>query len=296
MILIRSLLFIPAIQQRFIERGPNSGADALCLDMEDSVPSAEKQRARDMLQEAIPTISRTGYLLFVRVNGLNTGLMEEDLLSVVQPGLDGISLPKAVSGDYVKRVDAYLTILEKQRGMSVGQVKLIPWIESAIAVSKALEICTSSPRLIGASFGAEDFAIDMGIERTPEGKETDWAKSAVAVACRAAGVQPVDTPTMDFRDSSRLESDSIRSKSMGYRGKYCIHPDQVSLVNRLFAPSDAEIANAKKIIEVYEKAERGGIGAVGMDGQVVDWPVYVRAKNLLEWAEASKGGQNDTRE
>jgi len=295
-ILIRSLLFIPAIQQRFIDRGPNAGADALCLDMEDSVPSGEKQRAREMLKETIPNIPRTGYLLFVRVNALDTGLLEEDLLAVVWPGLDGISLPKAVSGDYVKQVDSYLTILERQRGMQTGQVKLIPWIESAIGVSRALEICTASPRMIGVSFGAEDFTIDMGIQRTPEGKEVEWAKSAIAVACRAARIHPIDTPTMDFRDVSRLELDSTYSKSLGYRGKYCIHPDQVPVVNRLFAPSDDDIAMARRIIEVYEEAESRGVGAVGMDGQVVDWPIYVRAKNLLEWAEAATGALNNTRE
>lgn len=296
MILIRSLLFIPAIQQRFIERGPNAGADALCLDMEDSVPADEKQRARDALKETVPNIPRTGYLLFVRVNGLDTGLLEEDLTSVVWPGLDGISLPKAVSADYVKRVDSYLTLLEKQRGMQAGQVKLIPWIESAIGVYKALEICTSSPRLLGVSFGAEDFTIDMGVQRTAGGAEVAWAKSAVAVACRAAGLQPIDTPTMDFRDMLRLESDSLHSKSLGYRGKYCIHPDQVPVVNRLFAPSDDDITAAKRIIEVYEEAEGRGVGAVGMDGQVVDWPIYVRARQLLEWAEATTSNQNNTRE
>lgn len=232
---------------------------------------------------------RTGYLLFVRVNGLDTGLLEEDLMAVVGPGLDGISLPKATSGEYVKKVDAYLTLLEKQKGLPAGQVKLIPWIESAVGVSRALEICASSPRLMGASFGAEDFAVDMGVQRTPDGKEVQWAKAAVAVACKAAGIQPIDTPTMDFRDIARLEADSVDSRNLGYRGKYCIHPDQVAVVNKLFAPSEEEIAIARRVIEVYEEAERRGVGAVGMDGQVVDWPVYVRAKQLLEWAETAKG-------
>ena len=283
--LIRSLLFVPGIRQRFIEKAPTVPADLVCIDLEDSVAPAEKPKARTVVREAIPTMPRTGYRLFVRVNALETGLLEEDLDAVVSEHLDGISLPKVHNADIVRRVDAYLGFLEKTRGLPMGQVKIIPWIETAQGLMQVGNILRASSRLVGASFGAEDFATDMEIQRTSGSKEIAWARYMVATACRAADVLAVDTPEPDFRDLAHLREDALFARSVGFRGKYCIHPDQVPVVNEIFGPAEAELSWAREAVRAYEEGEREGLGAISLDGVMIDRPIYSRALRLLEWAE-----------
>lgn len=286
--IMRSLLFVPGIVPRFFERAPQAGADIVCLDLEDSVPPAEKPRARQLVAEAMDTIPRTDYQLFVRVNGLRTGLLEDDLIAVVKPGLEGISLPKTDSAATVKRVDHYLTILEKERGMEVGTVKIIPWIETAIGIVNSYEICSASPRLVGASFGGEDFATDMRFQRSKGSREIQWPRAQMAIACRAAGIVPIDTPEPDYTDLEHLEADSLFARSLGYRGKYCIHPSQVAVVNRIFEPSEEEVAHAQTVVELFEREGIAkGRAAIPFEGIMIDTPIYWRAKRLIEWAQAS---------
>ena len=293
---LRSLLFVPAHRSRFVERAPTAGADVVCLDLEDSVPWDEKPNARQLAKEAIPGMPRTGYLLFVRVNGLHTGLLEQELDAIVGPELDGISLPKTDSAHTVRQVDAYLTEREKARGLPVGQVKIIPWIETALGLVNAYEICAASPRLIGASFGAEDFTADMGIKRTKASREIEYPRAAMAVACRAANVLAIDTPEPDYADLEHLERDARFALSLGYRGKYCIHPSQVEVVNRVFSPAPEEVEAARQVVEVFEKEGIAkGLAAIAVDGRMIDTPVYLRARRLLSWAQAQArragGGQ-----
>lgn len=276
-------MFVPGNNPRFIENAPRTGADVICLDLEDSVAPKDKGAARAMVRDALPSVGQVGsYMVFVRVNGLDTGLLEEDLLAIAGPYLHGVSLPKAHSPEIVRQVDHYLTLLEVSRGLPRGTVRIAPWIESAEAVLQAREICRASPRLIAASFGMEDFANDMGIPRTPEGKEVQWARYTVATACAAAGIAALDAPEPNYRDLEQLERDARFLRSIGFRGKFCIHPTQVPVVNRVFQPTPEEIAQAKRIIAAYEEAERQGRGAVGLEGMVVDRPIYLRARALLE--------------
>lgn len=285
MLLLRSLLFVPGIVPRMIEKAPTTGADLLCLDLEDSVPPKDKVVARGIVADSIPSLAKGNSLLFVRVNSLETGLLEDDLSALVSDALDGISLPKADSPDVVRQVDSYLTILEKQRGLPVGKTRILPWIESAKAVLNAVDICKSSPRLLGASFGAEDFSNDMQMERTRDSREVEWARYFVATACRAAQILPIDTPELNFGDLDHLEKMAQFAKGIGYRGKYCIHPTQIDIVNRVFSPSLGDVARARLVVSAYESGEKQGRGAVALDGMVVDWPIYTRAKALLEEAE-----------
>lgn len=256
----------------------------MCVDLEDSVAPGDKAAAREGLRDILPAMPRTGYKLLVRVNGLDTGLLEEDLAAAIGPHLDGISLPKANSPQVVQQVDAYLTFLEKTRGLPLGQVRILPWIESAQAVVGAAEILRASERVTAAQFGAEDFTADMGIQRTRGSKEFAWARAATAVACRAAGVWALDTPQPDFKDMDHLREDAAFARSIGYDGKYCIHPDQVPVVNEVFGPTPEELAWAKRVIDAYREGEARGIGAVSLDGEMIDRPVVVRAERLLEWA------------
>lgn len=286
--LLRSLMFVPGGNPRFLEKAPTIPADLICIDLEDSIAPGEKAKAREVVREQLPSLARPNYSLFVRVNGIQTGLIELDLAAVVGPELDGISLPKTDSPEIVRQVDAYLTQLERERGLPVGQVKIIPWIETALGVVNAYAICKASSRLIGASFGGEDYATDMEIKRTPDSKEIEYPRNVVAVACKAARVQPIDTPEPDFRDLDHLERDSLFALSLGYRGKYCIHPTQVDVVNRVFAPTEAEIGQAQAVAQAYEDGEKRGLGAVALDGVMIDRPIYIRARRVLEWAESSR--------
>ncbi len=292
--LLRSLMFVPGNNRRFIDNASSTGADAVCLDLEDSVAPGDKAAGRQTVKESLPSVARGGdYQVFVRVNGLDTGLLEGDLLAVVGPDIDGISLPKANTPDVVRTVDSYLTLLEVSQGLPKGNIRLAPWVESAEAVLNAAGICRASDRVVAASFGSEDFTIDMKIQRTRSSKEVEWARYAFATACAAAGVAAFDAPEMDYKNTEALEQDATFVRSIGFTGKFCIHPTQVSVVNRIFRPNEIEVEEARRVVNVYEQAERDGRGAVGMDGMVVDRPVYVRALALLERAAAVEQSTGD---
>lgn len=286
--ILRSILFVPAIVERFVTRAPDAGADVVCLDLEDSVPPAEKSRARTMAAEAIDTMPRSGCSMFVRVNGLDTGLLEDDLPAVVRPGLDGIVLAKTHSAEMVRHADHYLTLLERQRGMDAGAVSIIPLVESAEGILNCREIAAGSPRLAGLSLGAEDLAADMGLQRSEGAREIEWPRAQLATAAAAAGLVSIDTPEPDYKDLERLERDASFARSLGFRGKYCIHPTQVEVVNRIFSPTAEEIAEAREIVRLLEKVGiTEGRAAIAVDGKMIDTPMYWQAKRLLQWAEAA---------
>ena len=283
--LLRSLLFVPAIRERFREKAAESGADLLCLDLEDSVPPAEKAKGREMAREAVTNMPRTGYLMCVRVNSVQSGLFEDDLDAVVSSGLDAVSVPKSNSSEIIQKVDTYLTQLEKDRDLPVGQIKIIPWIETALGLVNAYQTCSASPRLIGASVGGEDLTADLGIARTKIGKEIEYGRYVVATSAVAAGILPFDTVYIDFKDSEGLREDTLFAKSIGYKGKFCIHPSQVDMINELFQPSDEEVEYSRRVVAAYEDGASRGLGAVNLDGVMVDKPVYERALVVLRQME-----------
>jgi citrate lyase subunit beta/citryl-CoA lyase len=286
--LMRSVLTVPVIVPRFVEKAPGSGADVVCLDLEDSIPPDEKSNARELAAAAIEAMPRGAFALFVRVNGVATGLLAEDLRAVVGPGLDGIILSKADTAEMVAYTAEQLSLLEKERGLTEGTIAIAPLIETAAGVMQSYDVCRASPRVSAAVFGAEDYATDMGIERTPEGREIEWARTQVAVACHAAGVTPIDTPDPDYTDVAHLEREMAFARSLGYRGKLVIHPTQVAIANRVFRPTAREIAEAQAVVEAFERDGLAkGRAAIPIGGKMVDTPIYSRAKRLLEWAQAA---------
>ena len=286
--ILRSILFVPTIVERFVTRAPETGADVVCLDVEDSVPPAEKAKARAAAAEAIDGMPRSGYATFVRVNGLHTSLLEDDLLAVVRPGLDGIVLSKAHTAETVRRADHYLTILERQQGMETGTVSIIPLVESAEGILNSREISAASPRLVGLSLGAEDLAVDTGLQRSEGAREIEWPRAQLATAAAAADLAAIDTPEPDYTDMEHLERDSSYARSLGFRGKYCIHPGQVEVVNRVFSPTEQEIGEARDVVRLMDKEGIAkGIAAIPVNGKMIDTPIYWQAKRLLRWAEAA---------
>ncbi|MCS6800944.1 MAG: CoA ester lyase [Chloroflexota bacterium] len=276
-----SILFTPGIRPPMFEKAKSAPADVVCLDLEDSVASNDKLKARTLVAGAIAEMAAAVKTLIIRVNGLETGLLEEDLAAVVQPGVAGISLPKANSPAVVQQVDHYLTLLERLRGLPPRSIAILPWIETAAAVLHCEAIVSASPRVLAASFGAEDFTSDLGIPRTRDNPQLAAARARVALACKAAGVIPLDTPDPEYRDLDWLAADTRVSRDLGFEGRYCIHPAQLAIVNAGYAPTEDEIAQAQRIIEAYEEAERRGLGAIGLDGMMIDAPIVARARRLL---------------
>jgi citrate lyase subunit beta / citryl-CoA lyase len=286
--LIRSMLSVPGLNPRFIAKAATVPADAILLDLEDSIASACKADARSAVAAALPHFPKHGRLLFVRPNELASELLEADLDACVGPWLDGIHLPKTHDADVVQRVDHYLTFLERSRGMPVGSIRMIAWIESTQGIANVEAICRASSRLIGASMGAEDYVTSLGVMRTRSGVEIEFARARMANAAVAAGLVPIDCPQPDYRDLEHFERDIRHARGLGYRGKYCIHPAQVEIANRVFSPEADEVRWAERVVAAYRDAERAGQGAVGLDGSMIDRPIYVRAVEMLQLHQACR--------
>jgi citrate lyase subunit beta / citryl-CoA lyase len=281
--MLRSLLSVPVLEQRFVDKAAAVPADAVVFDLDDSIAPAEKAAARRRLGEVLPVFDGRGRQVMVRPNGLDTGLLEADLDVAVSASanLDAVFVPKVHGPDVVRAVDAYLTFLERTRGLDDGRIALVVWIESTAGVGRAEDICAASPRLVAAAFGAEDYVTDLGVQRRRDSGEVAYARARVANAARSTGLVAIDCPEPDYRDADGFVTDSRRARLVGYRGKFCIHPDQVTLANEVFGVDPDELAWARRVAAAFEDGEARGLGAVGLDGAMVDRPVYLRAQALL---------------
>ena len=284
MTVLRSLLFVPGNRPNMLEKALSLIPDAYVPDMEDSVPIEEKVNARDVTASFLSRMAEAGPFVIPRVNSLDTGLLEDDLAAVVGPHIFGISVGKIQSVGDIEQVSGMMEDLETQIGLDPGQMKLIPWIETAKAIVNAFEICAASPRIVGVAFGAEDFTNDMGIERTEDDSEIVYPRSIVGVAARAADVLALDTPYFGLGDPAGLRQDALAARKYGFVGKFAVHPAQIDVINEAFSPSATEIENARRVVAAFEEAERAGRGSTSLDGRVIDMPVVKRARNLLEMA------------
>jgi len=284
--LLRSVLFTPGNNMRMIHKIPTLAADAVILDLEDSVPMREKDTARVFIRDSLDVAGSGTADVYVRVNGLITGLTAEDCEFVVQKGVAGIMLPKVESKEEVTKAEKIIEELERKRGLEVGSITLIPTLETAKGVINVYEIATSSKRVIAIGFGAVDFTRDMGTSLSKEGTELFFARSLCAVAARAAGIQALDTVFIDLADREGLIKDSQLAKQLGFKGKFLIHPSQIDTVNRIFSPSEKEIEYAKKVVSAFKEAEAKGLGAASLEGRMIDIAVYRQAQDLLALAEA----------
>lgn len=284
--ILRSLLFVPASRSDMIQKAPRFGADALILDLEDGVAPEAKPRAREQAAAALETGFAEGLLVFVRVNGMPSGLLDVDLDQVLRPRLDAVCLPKVDSPEEVEAVDERLHTLESRRGVPSGRLRIVPMIESARGVLNAAAIARG-PRVAAIGFGAEDFTADIGVARTREGGELHAARAAVSLAAHAAGVEPLDGIYADFRDLEGLRADTLSARALGYTGKMVIHPTQIDTVHMALAPSAEDIDRARRIVAAFEDAQARGSGIAVVDGAMVDRPVVLRAQRTL--AIAARG-------
>jgi citrate lyase subunit beta/citryl-CoA lyase len=229
---------------------------------------------------------RTG-LLYVRVNAVDTEFCYCDLCAVVRPGLDGLILPKIESAAGLATVDWLLTQLEREHGLAPGGIDLIPIIETARGLSAIEQILAAQTRVKRVAFGAGDFTLDVNMQWSRAETELAYARARIVTASRAAGIEaPLDTVWVDLQDEHGIEASARTALAYGYQGKMCIHPNQVGVVNRVFTPSEAEIAFAERVVAAFEKAEAEGVASIQLDGKFIDYPIVYRAQRVLRTVTA----------
>jgi citrate lyase subunit beta/citryl-CoA lyase len=279
---------MPANREDMLAKAPTYGADALVFDLEDSVPDAEKPKARELAREYIER-HKAGSVIQVRVNGFATGATMDDLEAIVVPGLAGIRLPKAESADAIRSVDAALGALEEKRGLAPGSISISPSLESAKGVWLAFDIVSASRRVRSVIAGTAedgDLQADLGYTWSAGGEEVLYLRSRVLLTARAAGVEHVmDGAYSNVRDPEGLRVCCAAARRLGYRGKSVIHPNQIETVNRVFMPTGEEIDYYRRVITEFEAAVGRGSAATTVDGKLVDYAMAGMARRVIAWAE-----------
>jgi citrate lyase subunit beta / citryl-CoA lyase len=290
---LRTALFAPGNRPDRAEKALGLNADAVIIDLEDAVPIAEKESSRSMVMEVLK--KNPGKRMYVRINALTTPYAKADLENIVCKNLKGVMVPKVESPDEIFEMDKILSELEKKAGLETGSLELIPICETAKGLEEAYRITSARPehhRILTIAFGAADYTLDLGINLTKEGKELEYPRSRLPVACRAGGIMPpLDTPWMiDLKDLEGLMNDAKKAKAYGFMGKIVIHPNQIQPCHDVFTPSEEEIRSATRIIEAFEKAEKEGKAALQLDGKFIDYPVVEKSRRIVAMAK-SIGGQ-----
>jgi citrate lyase subunit beta/citryl-CoA lyase len=277
---LRSLLFAPGNHARRVEKALSLPADGVILDLEDAVAVSEKDAARPAVVAAL--IAPRQGALYVRVNALGTDWCYPDLVAVVQPGLDGIILPKVETADQLQTANWLIAALERERGLPIGSIDLIPIIETALGISEIHRIVRSRTRTKRLAFGAGDFTLDVGMVWTRDELELLPHRSACVIASRAAGIEPpIDTVWADLRDTNGFVESASRAAALGFQGKMCIHPDQILPANAAFTPDEATVARARQVVVAFEQAEKQGLASIQLDGQFIDYPIVQRARRVI---------------
>ena len=277
-----SRLYIPGNSPKLMLNAGIYGSHGIILDLEDAVAPDKKAEARILVRNALRSVDFYGTERMVRINQLPSGL--EDLNFIVEHGVQLILVPKCESAEDIKAVDERI----KEISAKGKTIYLMPIIESALGVVNAYNIASASPNVVAVAIGLEDYTASIGTQRTDEGRESFYARSAVVNAARAAGVQPIDSVFSEFEDMELLKANAFDSKSLGFEGMGCIHPAQVKVVNEAFSPNEQEIEKAIKIVEAYEDAIAKGLGVASLGTKMIDAPVVMRAQKIVDLAAKLK--------
>jgi citrate lyase subunit beta/citryl-CoA lyase len=282
----RSMLYVPGNMPSMLQNIPIFESDGVMIDLEDAVPLSEKDAARILVRNFLATYRDHNKEILVRINGLDTKWGEEDLKVVLPAMPDGIRLPKADTPEIVETLDTMLTEFEEELQLPIGHFKILPSIESAEGVINCIKTAKSSKRLIGLAFGAEDYTASLEIERTKRGEELFAARTRVVWACKAAGIQAIDTIFADAADMDALRRETELIKTLGFSGKSLVNPRQIEPVHEVFAPKQEEVDYALEVVEAIQKARAMGTGVISLGGRMVDAPVVKRAVRTLKTAQA----------
>ena len=278
--LFRSLIFVPGNYPRFLEKAKKIQADIVCFDLEDSVPDDQKINARKLIKSALKSKKSYKSAIFVRTNSPSSGKIPSDLKEVIQKGIDGIVIPKVNNIQELKKIEKILSKLEKIQKLK--PIQIIPSIESAQGVVNTYNIASFGKRISAVVFGVFDLLNDIGVEYTKESMGEKYSRTKIPVDAHAAGVVAIDAIWQDLKDSKGLEKDCKVGKNLGYSGKSIIHPDQISIVHKLFHPNKSEILWAQKVCKIYLESTKKGTGATTIDGKMIDEVHFKQAKALLE--------------
>jgi len=273
---IRSVLIAPANREDMLAKLPRSQPDAVILDLEDGVAPEAKSGARSLARRGADQLSaqHPEISVFIRVNGVHTPWFFDDIAEAVRPGLSAVVIPKLESvGDVEMAADTLAT-------HGCAAMPIFAGIETAAGVMAAETVLVPPVEMV--YFGAEDFVVDMGGERTMTNMEVLYARSRVALAARVTGVRAIDQVVVAYSDEQRFVYDAKEGRNLGFGGKVCIHPLQVPLANEVFSPSGEEVAHARRLLDAYHRSSATGIGAISFEGRMVDEPMARRARAILE--------------
>ena len=281
----RTYLFCPGNHPRKLEKVFQVGGDAVILDLEDAVAIAEKPATRALVVAALKRPRRCrGY---VRVNAYDTEFCYGDIIEIVGPWLDGIVLPKLENVEDIRSVDWLLKNLERERGMDIGSIDVMPIIETAKGQDAVRQIAQANTRVRRLSFGAGDYTKDLGMEWSLGEMELASMRAEMVMASRLGELEPpVDTVFIHIREQDAFRASCDLVRDLGFQGKMCIHPDQVAFANAAFTPTEEQLAFARKVIEAFSEAESKGSASIQIDGYFVDYPIVDKAKRIIELGEA----------
>jgi citrate lyase subunit beta / citryl-CoA lyase len=277
-----SRLYLPGNNPGFMINAGLHSADGIILDLEDSVAPEKKNEARILVRNALRAVNFYGAERMVRINQGEMGL--KDLHFVIPHNVNLIIIPKCESADYIKRVEEEISIIRKELSLSLNEVFLMPVIESASGVENCFEIASASENVVAMAIGLEDYTADLGVPRTIEGKESLYARTRMIVASKAARIQPIDSVFSDVDDMEALKQNVLESKALGFEGMGCIHPRQIPVIRKGFAPDELEIGKSKNIIVAFETARRNGLSVISLGSKMIDPPVVVRAQKTIDLA------------
>ncbi len=276
-----SRLYLPGNTPKLMINAGIHMPNGVILDLEDAVAHNKKYEARFVVRNALRAVNFYGAERMVRINQIPNGL--EDLDFIVPHNVNLILVPKCESAEQIRLVNERIDIIKKEKGIS-SDIWLMPIIESALGVLKAFEIASAAKNIVSLAIGLEDYTADIGTKRTNEGSESFFARSMIVTAARATGIQPIDSVFSDVSDMEALKQNVLKSKALGFDGMGCIHPRQIEVIHNYFAPDEAEIERAKKIVNAFYNAEEKGLGVVSLGSKMIDAPVVKRAQKSIDLA------------
>lgn len=280
---LRTMLFIPGNNPGMLVSADNLEADAIIYDLEDAVSTSQKDAARDLVANALRTLSYKNSIVTVRINPTDSPYWKDDLRAIIPAGPDGLVIPKS-NKDTAKEVFDFIDAFTKEKNIE-NNLRYYMLVESARGILELEDIVKQSDKIEGLLLGAEDYTVDMQVKRTEGSAEIAFARYRIATVAKAYGLNAIDTPYTDLDNKEGLKKDTDFVKTIGFNGRLIVGPRQVFAVNEMFSPSQAEIEDAKIIVSQAEEAERKGLGVFSFRGKMVDKPVITRSSNLLKSAK-----------
>jgi citrate lyase subunit beta-like protein len=282
----RALLYMPGDNWKMITKSVTLGVDSICMDMEDGTAVNKKAEARATIAKALQELDFGASEKLARINSVGSGWEKDDIEAVLPYHPDGVVIPKVESFEHVEWASKIIEAAELKYGWPINSVRILIGVETAKGILNLKEIA-AHPRLDAIIFGGEDFAASIGAVRTKDAVELLYARQAVIVACAANDLQAIDIVTIDYKDLEALKVESQFGAGLGFSGKQIVHPNQVSVVQEAFTPSDESIAYARRIVETFEASQKEGKGAYALDGKMIDMPLLKNAQKVLARAQAA---------